>query len=200
MRQASRFTFPGVEMARLKKFGVIIVAFGILSFCVYFAYQKRFQISSRIWQIKHRGLMSFAGYSIPVPANWYVQNEDGDSVGMLRFDYNLQPTEPSIHPRATIAFMNESPITDIDKWVGIVSSAFRLKETEPAERSMVTADGERFSCVGGKVPPPPIRDVPPVVAWQCRSNGRLEILLTGTEQDMNQSWDILSRIQRTTPH
>lgn len=144
--------------------------------------------------------MSFAGYSIPVPTNWYVQNEDSDSAGMLRFDYSPRLTEPSVHPRATITFMNERPITDIEKWVDLVSSSFRLREAKPPERSMVSADGERFLCVGGNMPPPPVTNFPVMIAWHCRSSGNLEILLTGTEPDMDQSRDILSRIRRAISH
>ena len=188
------------KMGKLKKLAVIIIAFGILSFCIYFVYRERFQIASRIWQIRHRGLMSFAGYSIPVPSNWYVQNEDGESVGMLRFDYSPLPTDAGIHPRAKITFMNEPPIVDIEKWTSLASAPFKKIDAEPAKRSIITADGETFSCVGGNMPPPPVESFPRMVGWSCRSSGNLEILFTGTEADINESWDILSRIRRATRH
>lgn len=178
--------------------GVIVV--GVIVLCAWVISQEHIQIAARIWQVRHRGLMTFAGYSIPVPANWYVQ-DDESHVQLLRLDSAHGPADHSWHPHATITFTDEEPLRDIDKWMSLVISSFKSQGADPAFRRLVSADGEEFSCAGGDIlPKPPGSDDPAPVSWHCRSTGHLEILLTGSQVDMSQSWSILSRIRRTDQH
>jgi hypothetical protein len=185
-------------MTRLTNKQIILVtAAVIVAVSAWGAYQKRFQMAAHIWQFRHRGLMSFDGYSIPVPANWYVQDGESDIERLFRMDSARGPGK--WNPSATMTFMDGPPLQDLDKWTSLVASSFKSQGVEPVLRPGVSVEGETFSCVGGEVlPKAPGKSDPAPVAWHCRSTGRLEILFTGPQSDLNQSWDIISRIRKAS--
>lgn len=186
-------------MAGPTKTQITVLAAGVIISCIWVISQEHIQIAASIWQIRHRGLMTFAGYSIPVPTNWYVQQDKPDLQLLIKLASSRGPTDQRWHPRATITLTDEPPLRDIDKWTSLVASSFKSQGTDPTLRRLVSADGEIFTCVGGDILPKPLRSGDPTpVAWRCRSGGHLEILLTGSQQDMSQSWDILSRIRKLT--
>src|SRR5690348_2206720 len=157
-------------MTRSMKTQTIVIAAVITALSTWVIYQKHFQIAARIWQIEHHGLLTFAGYSIPVPRNWYVEEHGTNSQGLIRLDSAHRPTDNSWYPHATITLTDEPPITEIDKWTSLVISSFKSTGADPALRHMVSADGETFSCVGGEIlPKPPGRNDPVPIGWHCRS-------------------------------
>jgi hypothetical protein len=189
----------GAEMnKRIKVVSVFIVLITTVLFAWVF-YHEHTRIAARIWQVRHKGVLVFDGYSIPVPVNWYVQDRGPDSEEMRRMDSASGRAGHSWNLHTTMTLTGEAPLTEIDKWTSLVASSFRLTGTDPEFRKMVSGDGEIFSCVGGEVlPSPPGISNPVPVAWHCRSTGRLEILLVAAREDMSQNWEILSRIRRTS--
>jgi hypothetical protein len=184
-------------MLRPTRTHIILIAAFILALSAWVAYQKRFQIAASIWQFRHSGVLSFAGYSIPVPANWYVQNDGTDAQTLFRLDSTRETSNNSWHPHATITFMDVMPIRDVDKWRSVAISSYKSQGAEPVLRTVVTADGETFSCIGGNVlTAPPNKNFPIPMAWHCRSTGHLEMLFTSLQDDVSQSWDIVSRIRK----
>ena len=177
----------------------VILAFCILVTGGWAIWQKRIQIASVIWQLRHRGLLTFAGYSIPVPKNWYVQDAGSGDQLLVRFDSARTPRSDSLYFHATVLLMGGGKLTDVNKWKTLTASSFKSKGSEPAFRSLITADGEVFSCVGGEVLPRPSGTTnAALISWHCRSGGSLEALFTASPEDTDQIREILSRARRAT--
>lgn len=69
--------------------------------------------------------------------------------------------------------------------------------TDTILQKNVNLNGDVISCVGGhKVDSYGLYDIDPVM-WYCKSFGGLDIVLTATEVDLEEAWDIISHIEKT---
>lgn len=170
----------------------------------------RIRIAAKLWQLQHHGQLAFAGHSIFVPTNWYVQNDGADEQQLIRLDSDHQPTSP--YPHAIITLTDERPLVEgeIEKWKSPIIVAFQQMGADPEVRRITSADGETFACVGGELLlRPPGTNYSATRAWHCRAvqssdfvstSTGLEIMMIATKEDMGQNWEIVSNIRRTSQY
>lgn len=178
-----------------------VVAVLLVASVVWIAYNQRTQIGAWFWQIRNHGVLTFGSYLVPVPDNWYVTDSGpGDQV-LVQFRTGRRVSKSVLRLPATINLLDAPPPRNIGDWISLESSTLPEghKERTPVSRRDFNLGDERMSCLGGEALPryPGSQETP--IAWHCRSSGRLEVLITATEPDMNQIWDIVSRI-RPLPH
>ncbi len=159
-------------------------------------YRERLRITAWVWHVRHGGVLRFGDYLIPVPANWYVNDYGtGDQI-LIRLDHAKGKPSNGLHLPATISLLEEPPLKDINYWESFVTSTFRKRGAYTVAQRQINLDSEILVCVGGNaLPAGEAKKIPAGVSWDCRSTGSLEILITGEEDDLNQVWDIVSRIR-----
>jgi|GEM_PF-3062918 len=159
-------------------------------------YGERLRITAWVWHVRHGGVLRLGDYLIPVPINWYVNDYGpGDQI-LIRLDHAKGMSSNSTHLPATISLLEEPPLKDINYWESFVTSEYKKRGTDAVLHREISLDSETLDCVGGNaLPAAEGKKIPIGVSWDCRSLGSLEILITGQADDLNQVWDIVSRIR-----
>lgn len=160
---------------------------GILALITWVAYQRRVRLAAWVWHVRHHGTLMVAGYVVPVPDDWYVHDRQPTDRLLIK----LSPSELP----ATISFLEEPPPKDLDYWKSVMVSQFKKSGHEPTVHE-IKINGETIYCLGGSpMPPLSSSQMPALITWDCRTPGRLEILVTAPESDVTEVWDILSHIR-----
>lgn len=177
----------------MRKFRYAIIL--LLAVAVWFGYQHRLRLEAWFWHLKNHGTLTFGAYLVPVPSNWAVHSfADGDKL-LFRVDRDPRTPEGAQFP-VTISVLDDPLKIDLSKWVELEVAAAQRDSGNVLRRDFTLGD-EKMICLGGQLTAKPPGNRAPL-AWHCRSSGRLELLIVGTEPDMPQIWDMLSHIKHAT--
>lgn len=165
---------------------------------VWLAYQHGSWFSAAWWQIKNRGTLTFGSYLIPVPLNWQVHDFGRDDRLLFRIDRDPKTLQPGNYP-VTINVIDKGAPVDLDTWASEAVSGLQVGSSGVL-RHAGRIDGELMLCVGTEIGPKSVRTGETPLAYDCRSTGRLELLITAPDSAMTQIWDIVSRIRVARSH
>ena len=185
---------------------VFLLIVVVLALPAWIAYQHRVQIEAWWWHRRHGEVVTVADYVVPAPRNWYVAYLTQDNEMMIRLDTDDHSEAPSDGKKmrfqaqitlftSSVSFTSEK----LDSWTSFQSLLLKKNGAEPALRKY-SLDCETLSCVGGQrfsqaVRSPQFYESDPAV-WTCQSAGRLFLLITATDADMHQVWDIVAHIRK----
>ncbi len=152
------------------------------------------------WHVRHGTTTAVGGYIVPVPANWYPQDEGNGTQLLVRLDTDDDAPLKRIKAHSAISIY-VSPRAMTDKDLAFVLSrekeATEKRGGQPVSERTINLNGESLSCLGdtGALNTKGIFDLEPI-AWTCSSAGGLEIHMQATEPDLRQAWDIVSHVRR----
>lgn len=177
-----------------RKFAALFFVAGLALFS-WIVYQRRVRLTAWLWHVRHHNTMMFAEYLIPVPVDWYVDDSLPKYQLLFKLNPSKQASERALHPPTTISFLDEPPLRDINYWKSIQTSELKKQGSEIKMRE-IKLDGETIYCLGGNPMPALTREqMSALISWDCRTPGRLEILVTAPEADLTEVWDMLSHIR-----
>jgi hypothetical protein len=138
-------------------------------------------------------------YIVPVPANWYVEDVGGGTQLLFRLDTSDHSPRKRIKVHSGI-LVYVSPRAMTDQFLAFLLS--REKEDmekrgiHPMDRTL-NLEGESLPCIGVPLPQTPEAsfDIEPI-SWTCKSPGGLEVTIQASEPDLDEAWEIASRIRK----
>ena len=188
----------------------------VIALAAWEGYRYRIFAENWYWHLRHGDTLAIDAYRVPVPRNWFVA-ETGDKEGLLlRLDTDDHTGDPQRDKRgrshafvglllSNVALTSEK----LEKITSLEVSAAKEHGRELALRSF-EFDGEKLSCVGegtlnqvlASARPsapalPQFYEKDPNV-WNCRSSGRIDLQISGTDADMPQIWEIVSHIRKSS--
>jgi hypothetical protein len=175
----------------------VLLVFAIV-LAAWVGYGEHVRITAWVWHVRHGGVLRFGDYLVPVPANWYVNDDGSGGQVLIRLDQAKELSNDTPHIPATISLLEDSPLKDLNYWESFLTSVYEKRGTDPVLHREIDLEGETFKCVGGNaLPASEVKKFPiPIgVSWDCRSSGSMEILIRGQEDDLSQAWGIVSHIR-----
>jgi|SRR5579864_4913165 len=151
-------------------------------------------IVSTVWHWRHANSVAIGGFEIPVPGQWFVVNVD--DIGQL-----ARAHFPSLHgtpfeSRVTVSVLTK-PLTDLQFWEG-QEQALYTKEgaTILGRREIPLGTEYRVVCVEGDLVRGALKVwTPHLVSANCQSNDRLNLLFTGSEEDLLEFYRIVEKVR-----
>jgi hypothetical protein len=187
---------------------VLLIVLVVVATLAWLNYRYHVRIEAWWWHHQHGEVITIAGYQVPAPTNWYVDDAgDGDQM-LIRMDTDDGPGDqanrrkPSFLSRIALYTSSSAYTTGkLDLWTTFQSSFLKKKGVEPVLRRFSLGD-EALSCVGGQkfaesVKAPQFLKNDPNI-WTCQSSGRLWLHIVATDADMQQAWAIVSHIHKTS--
>ena len=95
------------------KIGFLVVALVILA-GILTGYAYHIRLASWVWHLRHGTAMNVGNYTVPVPANWYVQSQMAGDQLLIRVDTADRTPPQRLKAHATILLLLEAPLTDQD--------------------------------------------------------------------------------------
>jgi hypothetical protein len=182
---------------RLSRLAKVAIATAVV-LAGWIAFRERYRITAWIWHVRHGGVLSIAGYTVPVPTDWLVDTWGPNGDLLVRLGGSRAVSSgATAHTPLTIAVLQEHPLKDLDYWTSMSAAAFKTRGTETVLHRDIDLNGESFHCLGGNGIP--VRDLAQVqlgLSWDCRSSGPLEIMISGREADQEEAWKIVSGIRK----
>ena len=178
----------------MKRRSLRIVVFIFLFGIAYFAYSRRFQIAATVWHWKHDGSVQVGNYVVPVPPTWLV--ERGDASVSLTNTSRQRQVEPGFYTNAGILLMLVPRPGDLDFWKSTEMERLKQQHIEPIEQKVFRSGSDVFVCLGGNELRTLGIATSKVISMSCKSSGRLEIIFTGPQSDLEAFYTIVSQIRR----
>ena len=183
---------------------VLLVILAIVAVTAWPVRRHHVRIEAWWWHLRHGEVVRVADYVVPAPKNWYVTSMGEDHELMFRIDNDdrsLSPTrgaKPRFPTEISVsASLAAFTARRLDLWSSFEGSQLRKRGVEPVIRTF-SIDGEPFSCLGGQRLSQLLRPqfYPDPAVWTCQSAGRLLLMITATDADMAQVWEIVSHIHK----
>jgi hypothetical protein len=180
-----------VKRSTVVKFFLVLIVLVV----AWQAYRYRVRAETWIWHLRHGEALTVGDYVVPVPVNWYVENEGNEGYLLFRLDTDDHTPYKRLKQHASIVLFSERPMKDEDMNRLLSLDGAYLKKQGVVQRTFSVRDGT-IDCVGGDRPGPTgIYDIEPI-SWHCRSTGGLDLGIGATDPDMKQVWEIVSRIRK----
>jgi hypothetical protein len=156
------------------------------------------RVRSVAWHVRHGRSLVVENYVFPVPWNWYPRDGGDGGHVLQRLDTNDRtPRQRRMKAYASIELLPNRKNQDVDLELSNQLDILKKGGTDTILQKNVNLNGDVISCVGGhKVDSYGLYDIDPVM-WYCKSFGGLDIVLTATEVDLEEAWDIISHIEKT---
>jgi hypothetical protein len=163
------------------------------------AYFYRVRIETWLWHVHDGTATTVGGYIVPVPSNWYPQDEGAGTELLVRLDTDDNAPLKRIKAHSSMLIYVSPRVMKDQDLVFVLSrekEAMEKRGVLAAERT-IDLNGESLLCLGDTTTlnSKGIFDLEPM-AWTCRSPGGLEINMQATEPDLSRAWDIVSHIRR----
>ena len=162
------------------------------------AYHYRLSIKAWGWHLRHGTTIMVNGYVVPVPKNWYVEDQGNGDQLLVRLDTDDRTPYKRLKAHTSILLLREKPVKgDLDSWMSLERNSLKQRGVESISDRTFNTNGEALTCLGGDQPggQKGLYDLDPI-SWRCKSPGGLEIMVNVTEPDLNQAWNILSHIRK----
>ncbi len=169
---------------------VLALAWGIFS--------HRLRIETWLWHMRHGNAVNVGNFVIPVPANWYVQDEGNGGKLLVRIDTSDQTPYKRLKAHAGMLLLPERPLSDLElgRMTSLDTASMKRNGADTVLQRTFSPDGGSISCVGGeKLGSMGIYDIEPT-SWSCKSPAGLWVMVTATDPDMAQVWEIVSGIRK----
>lgn len=169
---------------------VLAAAWGAYGHCV--------RIEAWLWHLRHGTSINVGNHVVPVPANWYVESQEGGGQLLVRIDTSDQMPSKKLKAHASILLFPENPLNDLDlaRLTSLDLMSLKKDGVEPVLRRTFNAGGGTISCAGGDEPRSRgMYDVDPL-RWHCKSSTGLWITVGSTDADLGQVWEIVSGIRK----
>ncbi len=180
---------------RPKRFVLAIAAITISAT----VYLQRIRVTAWLWHLRHATAMIVGPHTVPVPPNWYVQDDGSGTELLVRLDTDDHSPEKRIKTHSGI-LVYVAPTTVGEQDLAFVLSREKgviEKKGVPVQERTVLVGEESLSCIGNSatLSTHGILDEEPV-AWSCSSPGGLRVTLQATDPDLAQAWDIVYHIRK----
>jgi hypothetical protein len=150
-----------------------------------------------VWHVQHGTATTVCGYIVPVPANWYPQDEEAGTEPLVRLDTDDDAPLKRIKAHSAISiYVSPRAMTDQD--LAFVLSrkkeAMEKRGVQPVLERTINLNGKSLLRLGDTTAlnSKRIFDLEPI-AWTCKSPGGLEITMQATEPAPDRAWDIVSQ-------
>jgi len=183
---------------------VLLVILVVVATLAWVNYRYHVRIAAWWWHHQHGEVIAMAGYSVPAPDDWYVEDNGDDNKVLILLNKQARSSmwDGKLPFTAVISVSaRSSPWTEqkLDSWTSFQSSQLKKRGVEPVFRKF-SFDGETLSCVGGEKFSEATKGQQFYESdpnhWSCWSSGRLELNITATDAHMPQVWDVVSQIRR----
>lgn len=181
-------------MKRSKTSLIIFVSVSIVA--LWIAYAQRVRIGAWVWHYRHGTSLGVGSYVVPVPANWFVEDLDNGNQLLVRLDTADTISTRQLKAHAGIMVLSGKPMTSegMDRLQSIETTSLKQNGAAVVQRDF-SINGEIISCLSSNAKATGIYDTEPI-HWNCKSFGGLQIIVTSTESDMQQVWEIVSGIRK----
>jgi hypothetical protein len=186
-------------MKNLKIRLVFTLILGLLVAWIMYDYRVRIEVW--IWHLRHGTTITVNDYIVPVPKNWYVEDEGNGSQLLIQLDTADQTRYEKLKAHASILVTSQKSMKNqnVSFWRSLEKDALKKNGMESISERNLNINGDSLTCLGGNRPgPKEIYDIEPL-AWHCRTSGGLELIMRATQPDLNQVWDIVSHISKNFP-
>ena len=184
---------------RMKKTRLLL-SIVIVVLITWVLYEYRIRIETSMWHLRHGTRMTVNGYIVPVPQNWHVEDEENGGELLVRLDTDDRTRHQELKAHASILVSPPTLVEnrDINFWVSLERNTLKKSGAETISERTLRLDGEVLACLGDNMPGQKgVYDIEPQ-AWHCRSSSGLELVIRATQPDLNQVWDIVSRIKKSS--
>jgi len=173
-----------------------ITVLAIVAIVALAGYRERIRLAAWLWHVRHGGVESFGNYIIPIPLGWYIQDFGTHDRIVIKIDQDSSSRLARQRVPATITLLHLRELSDLSGWTSLTLSSFKQRGADPTMTRTIMLDDEAMSCVGGNIFSKSEDAIRTSTSWDCRSTGQLEILLTAPESEIDQAWEIISRIRK----
>ncbi len=179
----------------------IVLALIVLA-AMWGVYRYRVRIEACAWHLRHGTHLVIGNYIVPVPANWYVENEGNGGQLLFRLDTDDHTPYRNLKWHSSILILPERPMNDqgLSRLVSLDEDFLKKQGVNPILERTFDVGNEAIHCMGGGRLPSPsnmpdIFDAAPI-SWQCKSTVGLDLVVIGTDSDIKQVWEIVSGIRK----
>lgn len=151
-------------------------------------------IVSTVWHWRHGDSITIGAYEIPLPQRWFVVSAD-DIAQLARAHFPSVYTR-SFESRVTVSVLTK-PLPDLQFWEG-QEQALYTKEgaTMRGRREIPLSPEYRVVCLEGNLVRGALKiRTSPLVSANCQSNDKLNLLFTGSEEDLQEFYLIVEKVR-----
>ena len=184
-------------MKRSRRVASIAIVF-VLIVLSSMIYLYRVRIVASVWHLRNGYALPFAGYVVPVPANWYPEAAGNRNKLLVKLDFDRSSSRADRNPHASILLFSDKGLNEqqINTLFSQEKAFLKRKGSDIITSRVFDISGETVICMGGnQVEPMGIYDINPTT-WHCKSTGGLDIRLIAIPADLPQTWEIVTHIQK----
>ncbi|HLZ42208.1 MAG TPA: hypothetical protein VKQ11_14665 [Candidatus Sulfotelmatobacter sp.] len=160
------------------------------------AHHHWIHVRSFAWHILHGQALQIGEYVFPVPWNWYPQEAGNGERVLARLDTDDRTPRRRMKAHASIVLLPKQNNPDVNLQLSKRLDLLKKGGVDTVLQQNVNVNGDVMSCIGGhKFDSYGLYDSDPVT-WYCKSFGGLDMVLTATEVDLKEAWDLVARIEK----
>lgn len=153
-------------------------------------------VRSFAWHIRHGQALQIGDYVFRVPWNWYPQEAGNGGRVLARLDTDDRTPRKRMKAHSSIVLLPKQKNPDVNLQLSKQLDVLKKSGVDTVLQQNVNVTGDVISCIGGhKFSSDGLYDSDPVT-WYCKSFGGLDMVLSATEVDLEEAWNIVSHIEK----
>jgi hypothetical protein len=184
----------------MRKKLLVIVSVLIIATLGCEGFRHRTYLKAWYWHIKHGTTVTVGAYVIPVPKDWYVEDQP-NGVLLVRLDTDDNSPVRRIKSHAGIMAWSQGPVDDaaLKRLMSITEEGLRKQGAAVIVRKSIEITGGTLSCVGGGTTESMGSFDSDPTTWDCRGNKGIVMVVSSTAPDMKDIWDIITHVRIDNP-